>query len=123
MYFKILREDLTHHGYTYHEGLNEYPNPFGSTPDCKNGLFFADEKEILEFCNYGTKIADITVPDEDAIVLVISKYKAHRIILGPVWELWTEETFEWLTSCGVDIHSYDDYALRQTVENCYVEIL
>ena len=123
MYFKILREDLTHYGYTYHEGLNVDPNPFDSTPDCGGGLFFADEKEILGFCDYGTKIAEITVPDEEVIVPVRSKYKTHRIILGPVRKLWTKETFEWLTSCGVDIHAEDDYALLWASTNGHLDVV
>ena len=91
MYFKILGEDLTYNGYTYHEGLNIDPNPFDPTPDYGNGLFFADEKEILRFCDYGTKIAEVAIPDGEAVVPVGEEYKAHRIILGPVRELWTKD--------------------------------
>ena len=111
MYFKILREDLTHYGYTYHKGLNVDSNPFEPVPNRRNGLFFADEKTILGFCNYGTKIAKVTIPEGEAIVLVGEEYKAHRIILGQIRELWTKETFKWLISCGADIHACDDYAL------------
>ena len=123
MYFKILREDLTHHGYTYHNGLNVDPNPFDSTPNCRGGLFFADEKKILRFCDYGTKIVEVTVPDGEAIVLVEEKYKAHRIILGQIRELWTKETFEWLISCGVDIYADNDLALRFASENGHMEVV
>ena len=123
MYFKILREDLTHNGYTYHEGLNVDPNPFDSTPNCRGGLFFADEKKILRFCDYGTKIVEVTIPDGEAIVLVEEKYKAHRIILGQIRELWTKETFEWLISCGVDIYADNDFALCWASANGHMEVV
>ena len=117
MYFKILGEDLTYNGYTYHEGLNIDPNPFDPTPDYGNGLFFADEKEILRFCDYGTKIAEVIIPEGEEIVQVEEKYKAHRIILGEIRNLWTVETFEWLMKYGADIHSKNDYVLRCAVDN------
>ena len=75
MYFKILREDLTHHGFIYHEGLNVDPNSFDPTSDCEDGLFFADEKHILEYCNYGTKIAEVTVPDGYMLVRSVNEAK------------------------------------------------
>ena len=123
MYFKILREDLTHYGYTYHKGLNVDSNPFEPVPNRRNGLFFADEKTILGFCNYGTKIAKVTIPEGEAIVLVGEEYKAHRIILGQIRELWTKETFKWLISCGADIHADDDYALICASESGHGEVV
>ena len=123
MYFKILRENLTHHGYTYHEGQNEDPNPFDPVPNCRGGLFFSDEKEVLGFCNYGTKIAEVTIPDGEAIVSVGEGYKAHRIILGPIRELWTKGTFKWLISCGANIHACDDYALRYASKKGHIEVV
>ena len=39
MYFKILREDLTHHGYIYQEGLNVYSKPYDSIPSNREGLY------------------------------------------------------------------------------------
>ena len=53
----------------------------------------------------------MAIPDGEAVVPVGEEYKAHRIILGPVRELWTKETFEWIISCGADVHADDDYAL------------
>ena len=128
MYFKILKEDLTHDGYTYHEGLNIDPNPFDSTPDCEGGLFFADEKHILNFCDYGTQIAEVTVPEGEEIVQVKDKYKAHRIVLGEIKYLWNIETFEWLMKCGVDIHANNEYVssewpLRMAAENGHLDVV
>lgn len=49
MYFKILSNDLTHNGYTYHEGLNVDPVPFDPRPTRTGGMFFADEKIFYFF--------------------------------------------------------------------------
>lgn len=111
MYFKILAEDLTHHKYTYHEGLNVDPKPLNARPVYGGGLFFTDEKNILVFGHYGNKIAEVTVPDGEAIISVENEYKAHRIVLGQIRELWDIETFKWLISCGADVHADNDYAL------------
>lgn len=111
MYFKILAEDLTHHEYTYHEGLNVDPKPLDARPVSGGGLFFTDEKNILVFGHYGNKIAEVTVPDGEAIISVGNEYKAHRIVLGQIRELWDIETFKWLISCGADVHADNDYAV------------
>ena len=123
MYFKILRENLTHHGFTYKKGLNVDVKPFDLTPECDGGLFFADEKHILEFCDYGMKIAEVTLPEGEEVVQVEEKYKAHSIILGKIYDLWTVETFEWLLKCGVDIHTDNDYALIGAARNGYLEVV
>lgn len=122
MYFKILTEDLTHHGYTYKKGLNVDPKPFNPEPKWDNGLFFADEKNILGFCGFGNKIAEVIVPDGERIIRVGDEYKAHRIILREIRNLWNVETFEWLKNCGVDLHKDNDIALYGAVELNHVEI-
>ena len=123
MYFKILKENLTHHGFTYKKGLNIDVNLFNPTPECGDGLFFADEKNILEFCNYGTKIAEVTLPEGEKIVQVEEKYKAHRIVLGEIHDLWTVETFEWLLKCGVDLHVSDDFVLKHASDNGHLDVV
>lgn len=72
MYFKILNKDLCHRGFQYKEGLNVDTNEFDPSPKCGGGLFFTDGKNIFSFLDYGTKIADVTVPDGELIVSVDS---------------------------------------------------
>lgn len=122
MYFKILDNSLIHYGYTYHEGLNVDPKPFGPTPDCGGGLFFTDEKHILEFCNYGGKVAEVIIPEGEEVIQVEEKYKAHRIILGKIKELWTVDTLNYLIGCGVDIHKNEDI-LYWSVEAGHLETI
>lgn len=123
MYFKILRENLTPYDFTYKEGLNVDPNPFDPDPVCGGGLFFSDEKRILTFGRYGTKIAEVMIPDGEQVVSVQDKYKAHQIVLGGIHDLWTVETFEWLRCCGVDLHADNDFALRLAAKGGYLDVI
>lgn len=112
MYFKILKEDLIHHGDAYHEGLNIGPKLFEQTPDYVGGFAFTDEKYILALGCHGTKIAEVIVPDGEEIVKTGNYYKAHQIILSKIRNLWTVETFKWLYRCGVDICTYGELILN-----------
>lgn len=123
MYFKILKENLIHHGFTYKEGLNVDIKPFDPTPGCKGGLFFADEEHILEFCDYGTQITEVIIPGGEEVVKVNTKYKVHQMMLGKIRDLWTVETFTWLSECGVDLHVENDLALCHAAENGYLEVV
>jgi len=152
MYYKILKKDMLHYSMQYKEGINVDVEPFDPRPKCGGGLFFSDEKNILAFCNYGDLIAEVTVPEGEMIVPVENKYKANKIILSDIRNLWTKVTFEYLVSKGVnlhadydcaliwaareghlevvkylkeqsaDIHADDDYALRWSAENSHLEV-
>ena len=102
MYFKILKEDLNHDGFQYHEGLNIDSEPLDSTPNNCGGLFFTNQKHILNFGYSGTKIATVAIPEGEEVVPVNKKYKAHQIILSDIRDLWTLDTFKWLATQGVN---------------------
>lgn len=127
MYFKILKEDLRHHGFQYKEGLNVDTKRFNPSQKYGGGLFFTDEKSIFSFLDCGTKIADVTIPDGEPVVSVDSfgtkKYKAHRIVLSNIRELYTVETFKQLIAARADIHVWNDYALRCAAYNGHHEIV
>lgn len=123
MYFKILADDLMHFDYVYHEGLNEDPKPFDEGTKKKGGLFFTDEKHILEFCDLGNKISEVIIPEKEKVVQVEDVYKAHRIILKEIKELWDLETFKWMAASGVDLHAGSEYAFRMAIENGYIEVV
>ena len=40
-FYKILREDLTHHGFSYQPGLNVETKPFEPCTRCFGGLYFS----------------------------------------------------------------------------------
>ena len=125
---------MTHDGYTYHEGLNENLEPLNEKPDFEEldfdpepdfapELFFSDEENILKYCNSGNKIATVTVPKGEDIVTMTNKYKAHRIILGEIRDLWTVETFQWLKQCGVNLHVRKDSPLLFAAAKGHLEIV
>ena len=122
-YYKILRSDMTHHGFKYHEGLNIDIFPFDETPNCGGGLFFSDAQNILAFVNYGKLIAEIEVPDGTKIVQVEDKYKAHSIVLKNIRPIWTVDTFKYFIEEGINIHADDDYALRYAAGNGHLEVV
>jgi len=95
-YWKILTEDLTHHGFQYKEGLNVDTIPFNPTGECSpGGLYFADTYNILLFLSYGTKIARVTFPEDAQVYREIYKSKADKIILSDIvkiknWCMWKD---------------------------------
>ena len=122
-YYKILRSDMTHHGFKYKEGLNVDINPFDETPDCGDGLFFSDAENILSFVNYGDLIAEVEIPDDTKIVQVRNKYKAHAIVIKNIKPIWTVDTFKYCIEEGIDIHIKNDNAFQYAAENGNLELV
>lgn len=93
-YFKLLRKDLTHHGFSYKEGLNVLNMPFdesacGGRP---GGLYFSEEKDILSWLHYYDDyewITEVTIPPGARGVVLQGELKADRIICGPFMRLST----------------------------------
>lgn len=82
--YKILRDDLTHHGYVYKRGLNILNEPFDPSGDCgAGGLYVTDRPEC--WIDIGTRIASVTLPP-DAMVWTgsVNKFKVDKLILGPI---------------------------------------
>ena len=116
-YYKILRSDMTHHGFVYKEGLNIDTEPFDETSICSGGLFFSDAENILSFVDYGNLIAEVEVPDGTKIVQVENKYKAHAIVLKNIKPICTVDTFKYFIKESINIHVKNDLAFRYAVEN------
>jgi hypothetical protein len=59
-FYKILREDLTHHGFKYQLGLNIDTVPFNPTGECRpGGLYYTDIDHIFRYSKYGSLIAEV----------------------------------------------------------------
>jgi hypothetical protein len=99
MYIKILSEDLKHNGFQYKEGLNVDTIPFNPTGSClPGGLYFTDEKYLLDFLGYGTKIADVEIPSNAKVYRDGNKWKADKIILKNIRDIkdlpqWQDKKF------------------------------
>lgn len=103
MYFKIF----SHRGFPYEEGIRIDTNSlYASGVD--GDLSFTDEKNVMHYCVYGDKIAEITIPEGERIIKTVSgSYWAHSLIIGKIRDLWTAETFEYLKEYGVNFHKSD----------------
>ena len=114
---------MTHHGFTYQEGLNKDTQAFDPNPTCEDGLFFAS-KDILAFLEKGTLIAEVEVPENEKFVQVTvgqtQKFKARKIILTNIRPL-TSEMLQMLIAEGADIHAGNDYALLWSAVNGHLE--
>ena len=125
-YYKILRSDMTHYGFKYHEGLNTDTEPFDETPYCGGGLFFSDAENILSFVDYGNLIAEVEISKGAKIIPVrnkYKKYKAHSIVLKNIKPIWTVDTFKYFIREGINIHVKNDNAFRYTVETGNLELV
>ena len=122
-YYKILRSDMTHHGFVYKEGLNIDTEPFDETPNYGGGLFFCDKEHILGFCDYGNLIAEVEIPIGEKVIKVDNQYKAHAIILKNIKPLWNPNTLAYLVKKGVNIHIDDDFLFKIASTNGHLETI
>lgn len=98
-FYKILREDLTHHGFSYQHGLNVDTKPFEPCARCFGGLYFSDLDHITQYLEYGDLVARVTVPPNAHFIQEQpGKFKADRVILSDLqpwrtWDIWNDATF------------------------------
>lgn len=153
-YYKILHEDMNHYGMQYNLGLNEDVKPFNPNSEHGGGILFYDKEDVLYYLRdeQGTKLAIIEVPEGEQVVKVGNRYKgfkAHRIIIKEIQDLWVYENFPWpdtycldmtnlfIRACEngalefvqkllkhykINIHRDNDYAFQTACENGYLEI-
>ncbi len=98
-FYKILNNNMNHHGFQYKEGLNEDTKPFELERKCSGGLYFSDLDHIAEFFDFGSYIAKVIIPaDAMCIQVSESEWKADKIILFDIkplkqWEMWQDKNF------------------------------
>ena len=144
-YYKVIRKDLTHFGYTYKHGLNEDPKPFSTEKDCgPGGLYFTDRENLVDFIAYGDYICKVTVPKNVALMSIpdpkqhTMKWKAKKIIVDlenkiPMNEFpWTsddlsksfflipyikpeDQTYEWWLNILQTNHKIDGYNCQYVI--------
>ena len=124
-YYKILRENKTHHGLVYKEGLNVDPIPFNPSGSCLSGGIYFAEKDILAFLWAGPLICEVTLP-EDARVYKNpgkpEKWKADKVILGPFKKI-NLAVIKKLVKEGADIHTDSGYTLQWASKNGHFNIV
>ena len=131
MYFKITNAEENHHGYQYVDGLNVLIEDFNDDPDascCSGGFYFTDATNIFNFINYGVYLREITLPTDNPNFKMIKdkhndKWRANMIILGKRYDLFKVDTFEYLISCGCNVHANDDYVLKWNAEKGHLDVV
>ena len=121
-YYKILPDNLICRDFQYQEGLNIDTNTIDEY-ECSYGLHFADKKHILDFCDYGSIIAEVELPEDAVVYHFDDKSKADKIVLKNLRPLWSVETIEALIREGVDIESYVNRMLCNSTKNGYFDIV
>mgnify|MGYP000317113444 CR=1 FL=1 len=127
-YVKILHASLIHNKFTYKEGLNVDVLPFDGSGSCKpGGLYFTDLENFLRYTNFGTLVADVTIPDDAKVYPepCRTKWKANKIILSRIRPI--EDIFDNCEdSVILQLIQYEPVVIRyvrnQTEELCRVAI-
>ena len=123
-YYKIIGNNFGKFNYKF--GLNTLTETFNPSKECgPGGLYFCDIQHIFEFLEYGDKVCTIELPeDEDAqVVQVENKYKADKIIIKTIKNLYDENMFKYLLEKGANVHAGDDYALRWASERGHTNVV
>lgn len=100
MFFKILDNDKSPvsivwggTGYTYKIGEVNTCKNFDTTTTHGNGLYFADEKNILNFLGYGKTLYEVELPPDAKVIEIndaCKEYKADKIIVKNPTEITPE---------------------------------
>ena len=111
-YVKVINESKKHYGMMYKEGLNVDVLPFNcdKTMSCvPGGIYFTTLEYLPYFCDYGTLVAEITIPEDAQLVLDPdgNKYRADKINIVKFWDM--NDFFGYVgyveISCNANFHN------------------
>jgi len=125
-YFKIFNEEDKHNGFQYVDGLNIDIIPFNDDPTescAEGGFYFSNADHICEFLNYGNYIREVTLPDDAKVLKDRNKWRADKLFLHERKNLSKVETWEWMINQGINIHAYNDYALRLSAIRGHIDVV
>ena len=127
-YIKILRKDLTHHGYTWKpDSINFLPEnvPFNKEECVEGGLYVCEIKHFFEWIHlYSdmTCVSYASIPEEAEKQVFSTKVKASSVVLhGPLISL--EDFIPLAVKAGADVHANDDIALRMASANGHAAVV
>jgi hypothetical protein len=126
MYLKITNKEEKHHGLQYRDGLVEDIVPFLKLGSCvPGGIYFTAVEYICRFLGYGVWVREVIIPEGAKIVgdPEGDKWRADKVVLSSRRDLGEVETWKWLEENGVDIHSYDEAALKYATSRGYLEVV
>ena len=120
---KVVTEDLNMRGFQYRLGMNEDTQPLATEGSCEAGLHFAEIGNICDFLNYGTKLAIVSVPDEEPVYVDDGKLRSHRLLIESVMDLWAIDTWQYLHKHGANITAGDNEAVIWAAKRGHLEIV
>ena len=83
--YKILNDTLCHHNFKYKEGLNIDTVVFNPTNKCQSGgLYFCEEKFLINYIHYGIKIAIVEILDDARVYVESKKFKSDKLIISNI---------------------------------------
>ena len=121
-YYKIFREDDTHHGFRYVDGLNRDIVPFRKEGSCvSGGLYYSNAKNIVKFFDYGSYIREVEVPIGSQSVIDPSgnKWRSESLYLHSRRSLHELDTWLWMREMGI---SFDAMDFRNKFGKVYISL-
>ncbi len=119
-YYKIIGKNFGH--FPYKLGLNSLEDTheqFDDSPTCvPGGLYFTNMKHICEFLDFGDKLCVISLPKDARVVQVNDhKWKADKIVIESMRDLWTIEIFQTFNNNGSLTHQMINESLINAAQN------
>ena len=126
-YYKILNEEMKHHGYQYQLGLNVDAHPLNKEKWCtRGGLHITTLENIYRYLGYGVYVAEVEIPADAVVLKDDGCIKVDKIIIKNVKklkdfdELWCNEKL-CIKSVKEDIKSLR-YVKEQTEKICLAAV-
>ena len=81
-FYKLLRKDLTHYGYTYKDGLNVDVNELNQKGGCSiGGLYFTEKNKIPMWMNAYSFITKCFIPNDAKVCVGNNKFRSDKLIV------------------------------------------
>lgn len=120
---KVLSRNMVMRGFRYKAGMNEDVNPLAMEGNYGTGLHFCLIKDICYYLDYGTKLAAVSIPDEEDIYVGDDWFRTHRLYIEKVMMLYKVGTWKYLYTNGLDITVGDNWAVKWAAEKGYLKVV
>ena len=120
---KVISEDMVMRGFQYKMGMNEDVKPLAISGSCEAGLHFCLIKDVYRYLSYGSKLALVSIPDDEDVYVDIGKFRTHKLGIKKIMQFSEAETWMYLYENGADITADDNYAVRWAAENGHLEVV
>ncbi len=120
---KVISEDMVMRGFQYKMGMNEDVKPLVTEGNCKVGLHFCLIEDVSRYLGYGSKLALISIPDDEDVYVDDNKFHSHKLDIKKIMQLDEVETWMYLCKNGLDVTAGNNNAVRWVARNGYLEVV